>query len=108
MMTHQTRVYLYGAVAASMNGFANSMVVVMVDPTTFNLFQGGWKKLFAVAVASAMFSFFTYLKDHPLPMPQDADFAAAAQAKISAIVKSGTTGTGTGDGTSSLPNLKLE
>ncbi len=104
-MTYQTRVYLHGAFASVVNGISNSVVAIMVDPQTFNLFQGGARKLTLIAAASGVFAFFTYLKDHPLPTPKDTDFEIAAQAKISAIVQ-----TGTGDGTQpqALPNLKLE
>lgn len=92
-ISHQTRVYVYGLVAAVINGVSNSVVVVMVDPGTFNLFDGGFKKLCAVGAATAVFSFFTFLKDHPLPDPEkDTDGKAAAQKLISDVVRSATAG----------------
>jgi hypothetical protein len=104
-VSYQGRVYLHGLVAAILNGVSNSVVVIMVDPTTFNLFQGGFRKLLAVAGASAVFSLFTYLKDHPLPDPEkDADGKAAAQKAISDVVRSATSG----DAGVKPTDLKLE
>lgn len=108
-LTYKWRVYLHGLVAAVINAISNSAVVVMVDPAQFNLFQGGARKLSMVAGASAVFAFFTFLKDHPLPDPdKDADFAAAQTKAVEKVMVQGTgddaiaeasgTGTGTGSG----------
>ena len=96
-MKYQTRVWLHGLVAACLNGVANSVVLVMVDPLKFNLFQGGARELGIAAVASAVFAFFTYLKTHPLPDPEkDVDYVTV-QAQAVATME------GTGDG--SLPRV---
>lgn len=74
-MTYRVRVWLHGLVAAVINGVSTSAVVILADPTTFNLFQGGAAKLGLVAATAGALAFFTYLKDHPLPDPdKDSDF----------------------------------
>jgi hypothetical protein len=56
-----------GLIAAVINAIANSIVVVIVDPTKFNLFQGGARELGQVAVVSALVGAALYLKEHPDP-----------------------------------------
>jgi hypothetical protein len=56
-----------GLVAAIINAVANSFVIVIVDPTKFNLFQGGARELCTVAVASGIVGAALYLKEHPDP-----------------------------------------
>ena len=61
------RLWSRGLIAASINSIASSVVVIIVDPTTFNLFQGGATKLGQVAVVSAILGAALYLKEHPDP-----------------------------------------
>lgn len=56
-----------GLLAAVIGGIANSVAVVVVDPTTFNLFQGGATQLGKVALVFALTSAALYLKEHPDP-----------------------------------------
>jgi hypothetical protein len=99
-MKYRFRVWLYGLLAATLNGVANSVVLVMVDPMKFNLFQGGARELGIAAAASAVFAFFTYLKTHPLPDPEkDVDYAAVSQQAVARLQS------GTGDGTRMLGAL---
>jgi hypothetical protein len=56
-----------GLIAAMVNSIASSIVVVIVDPTKFNLFQGGAIELGQVAVVSALVGAALYLKQHPDP-----------------------------------------
>lgn len=56
-----------GLIAAAIATIANSVVVVIVDPTTFNLFQGGADKLGQVAIVSGIVGMALYLKEHPDP-----------------------------------------
>lgn len=92
-ITHQTRVYLHGAVAAAINSGASGFVLIMADPDKFNLSDAqGIKHLLLVSLATAAFGFMTYIKDHPLPQPEDVDYASAQSA---AIAKIGSTGDGT-------------
>lgn len=61
------RLWSRGLFAAIINTIANGIVVIVVDPTTFNLFQGGAKKLGMVALVSALLGAALYLKEHPDP-----------------------------------------
>jgi hypothetical protein len=54
-----------GAIGAAINTAVNSIVLVIADPTTFNLFNGGAMKLAQVAVVSALLGAALYLKEHP-------------------------------------------
>lgn len=65
-MTSTVRKWLRGLIAAVVNGVSNGFLVVMVDPTTFNL-QDGKVKLGTVMLLSGALGLFTYLKDHALP-----------------------------------------
>jgi high-affinity Fe2+/Pb2+ permease len=57
---------LKGLVAAAIGGAANSVSVMIVDPTTFNL-QEGLEKVLTVAAVSAVVSAAMYLRQSPLP-----------------------------------------
>lgn len=61
------RLWGRGLLAAIIGGIANSVAVVIVDPITFNLFQGGAGKLGQVALVFALVSAALYLKEHPDP-----------------------------------------
>lgn len=90
-MPYKWRMWFHGLIAGILNAIGNSVVVIMVDPTQFNLFQGGAMKLSAVAAGTAVFSFFTYIKDHPLPDPdKDTDANTISRQKINEIVQSNT------------------
>lgn len=56
-----------GLLAAIISAVGNSVAVVVVDPSTFNLFQGGAAKLGQVAVVFAIMGAAMYLKQHPDP-----------------------------------------
>lgn len=56
-----------GLIAAIIGAVGNGIVVVIVDPLTFNLFQGGAMNLLKVAIVSALLSAGLYLKEHPDP-----------------------------------------
>jgi hypothetical protein len=61
------RLWGRGLIAAIFSTVANSVTVIVVDPTTFNLFQGGAAKLGQVALVSALVGAALYLKEHPDP-----------------------------------------
>jgi hypothetical protein len=95
-MTYRARVWLHGALAALIAGFANAFIVTAADPEKFNLFDGGFTRLLIVSFLSGAIGLMTYLKDHPLPDPdKDTDAQSAATSKISDIKVSLM---GTGDG----------
>ena len=56
-----------GLLAAILSAIANSVTVIIVDPTTFNLFQGGAAKLGQVALVAALVGAALYMKEHPDP-----------------------------------------
>jgi hypothetical protein len=56
-----------GLIAAVIAAIGNSIAVVIVDPATFNLFQGGAAKLGQVALVFALMGAGLYLKEHPDP-----------------------------------------
>lgn len=58
--------WLKGLAAAGIGGAANSLVVMIADPASFNPTTHG-KKLVFVAVISAVVSAALYLKQSPLP-----------------------------------------
>ena len=58
--------WVFGLIAAAINGAANSIVVMAIDPTQFN-FQTGLGKLGTVAGISAIMGASLYLKQSPLP-----------------------------------------
>jgi hypothetical protein len=64
IMTWQ--VWLKGLAGAVIGGAANSIVLMIVDPLTFNLAEG-LPKLETVAIVSAIISAAMYLKQSPLP-----------------------------------------
>lgn len=58
--------WIKGLVSAIIGGAANSVTVMIVEPTQFN-FQEGLGKLGAVALISAIVAASMYLKKSPLP-----------------------------------------
>ncbi len=60
------QVWLKGLVSAIIGGAANSVTVMIVEPTAFNL-QEGIGKLGTVCVVSAIVAAAMYLKSSPLP-----------------------------------------
>lgn len=60
------RKWLYGLMAAVIGGTANSVALVIVDPSAAQ----DWDKLEKFAVTSALISLVLYLKQSPLP-PDD-------------------------------------
>ena len=60
------RLWVRGLVAAAIGGAANSVAVVIVDPTNFNIAEG-LSNLATVAGVSAAVSAAMYLKQSPLP-----------------------------------------
>lgn len=100
-MSYQARIYLHGLAASAIGGASNAVTLLIIDPLKFNLADFDTARNLIVAMlVSALVSFFTYLKTHPLPDPEkDTDALAVAQGKVSAINLSMLgTGTGTGNG----------
>lgn len=60
------QVWAKGLISAVIGGAANSIVLAIADPMTFNL-KDGLNKLITVAVVSAVVSAAMYLKQSPLP-----------------------------------------
>jgi len=60
------RTWAKGLLSAVIGGVANSVVLMIADPKTFN-FQNGIGNLGTVAVTSAIVSAGMYLKQSPLP-----------------------------------------
>lgn len=58
--------WLKGLLSAAIGAAANSITVVIVDPTNFNL-TTGLGKLGTVAIVSAIVAMAMYLKSSPLP-----------------------------------------
>jgi len=58
--------WLKGLISALIGGAANSIVAMIVEPSTFNLFEGGAYKLGAMAATGAILSGAMYLKQSPL------------------------------------------
>ncbi len=58
--------WVKGLISAIIGGAANSITVAVIDPTTFNLNDGGGK-LLMVAIVSAIVAAAMYLKQAPLP-----------------------------------------
>ncbi len=61
------QIWLRGLISAVIGGAANAITVVIVDPITFNLFEGGAMQLLTVVIVSAIVAMAMYLKASPLP-----------------------------------------
>jgi hypothetical protein len=64
-MTSSTRSWVRNILATVINGFASGIVLVVVDPATFNLDNP--KKLLMTSCVFALFGLANFLKQHPLP-----------------------------------------
>lgn len=62
-----------GLLDASINSAASSVVVIFVDPSTFN-FGDGLAKLLTVFAAGALMGGFMWLKNHRLPGVYDDEY----------------------------------
>jgi len=60
------QLWLKGLISAVIGGAANSIVLMIADPQTFNLAEG-LPKLKMVAIVSAIVSAAMYLKQSPIP-----------------------------------------
>ena len=60
------QVWLKGLVSAIIGGAANSVTVMIVEPSSFNL-QEGLSKVGTVALVSGLVAACLYLKQSPLP-----------------------------------------
>jgi len=91
-MTYQTRVYIRGLFSAGISAGSNAVIFILADPNTYNLFNGGAKKLAIVTLLNALLGFATYTKEHPLPNPDaDNNYQSVVNQKIAELK-------GTGDG----------
>ncbi len=63
--------WLLGLLNAAIGGAAGGVLMVIVDPTDFNVFGGGLQKLATVCVAFAIVAIAGYVQKHPLPDDDD-------------------------------------
>lgn len=61
------QLWLKGLAAAIVSSAANSVSVLIADPTHFNPGIAGWKNLGVVALVSAIVGAALYLKQSPVP-----------------------------------------
>ncbi len=66
-MKETTKLWFRGMISAVIGAVATSVTVLIVDPETFNLFQGGALELAKVAMVSAIVALGMFLKASPLP-----------------------------------------
>ena len=60
------RYWIAGLVAAVVNGFASGIVLIIADPSTFNI-ETGLKKLLSTSALLGLLGAANYLKQHPVP-----------------------------------------
>jgi hypothetical protein len=60
--------WFYGLVSAVLNSVGGAIILVLVDPMTFNL-QDGLPKLAKVCALFALIAFGNYIKNTPPPKP---------------------------------------
>lgn len=70
-MTNRARKWARGLAAATINGLASGVVLIVVDPLSFNL-QAGFTKLATASGLLGLLGLANYLKQSPLP-PDDDD-----------------------------------
>ena len=58
--------WLKGLIGAMVGGAANGVILMIVDPMSYNLYEG-WPKLQMVIIVSAVVSAALYLKQSPIP-----------------------------------------
>lgn len=58
--------WLKGLVAALINGSASGVVLIIADPSTFNI-DTGLKKLLTTSALLGILAAANYLKQHPVP-----------------------------------------
>ena len=63
--------WFYGLISAILNSVGGAIVLVLVDPMTFNL-QTGLPKLGQVCALFAIIAFGNYIKNTPPPKPTGA------------------------------------
>lgn len=60
--------WAHGALAAVIGAAANGIIVVVVNPGTFDIFsKPGWKNIATTCGASALVALAAFLKQSPLP-----------------------------------------
>lgn len=82
-MSGNLKAWLHGLVAAFISGGANGITVMIVDPTQFNLFQGGAAKLGMVMLVGAIVGAALFLKQSPLPPEREVWTAEERAHKLS-------------------------
>lgn len=63
----KTKLWWRGLFAAAIGGATGAASMIVVDPSHFNLFDGGARKLAEAMLSFAVISAVMYLKQHPLP-----------------------------------------
>lgn len=67
-LSQNTKAWLKGIGAAIVGAAANGVLVVIVNPGTFDIFSvAGWKNIASVCGASVLIAAALYLKQSPLP-----------------------------------------
>lgn len=61
------RVWAKGLLAAVISAVANSALLIIASPSTFNFSHGGLRNLGTVSLASAIVGAALYLKQSPVP-----------------------------------------
>lgn len=72
LLPRSVRIWLHGLLGAAISSVANSVVVMGIDPKTFN-FYDGLPKLAAFAAGSAIIGAMLYLQKHPVWQFEDDD-----------------------------------
>jgi hypothetical protein len=67
-LSTDTAAWLKGLVAAVVGAASNGVLVVIVNPGTFDIFSvAGWKNIASVCATSALVAGALYMKQSPLP-----------------------------------------
>lgn len=83
--------WLYGLIAAGVNGVASGIVLVIAAPETFNL-EAGLQKLLATAGVLGIWGAANYLKQNPVPAWDGVDRRALVPLLLAAVLLSGMLG----------------